>query len=63
MTKRMTKELPAEGMVDIGQLAAVLRVSRGTIYNHVKSGALPAPKKIGRQCRWNVAEVRKLIEG
>jgi len=50
-------------MVDIGQLAAVLRVSRGTIYNHVKSGALPAPKKIGRQCRWNVAEVRKLIEG
>lgn len=39
------------------QLGRRLGVSRATIWNCVRRGELPAPKKIGRSARWDLAAV------
>ena len=46
------------------KLAEMLSISRATVWRWVKNGALPQPRKLGRNStRWDVAEVNKAIKG
>jgi excisionase family DNA binding protein len=49
------------GYVDIGQLAADLRISVQTVRRMVKAGDLPQPELFGRLQRWNRDVVGKFL--
>lgn len=58
----MELTLPAEGFVRPKQVAHVLGISRGTLYNRIRDGILPAPQKDGRITLWPVDVIRKHIK-
>lgn len=55
------KALPPEGLVDIHEVAAAMKMSAGSVRNRIKDGSFPAPRKIGRLARWDVSTVRKFL--
>ncbi len=63
-------QLPAEGFLRLKQIIgskgtpAIIPVSRSTWWAGVKEGRFPKPTKLGkRTTAWNVADIRRLIEG
>ncbi len=55
-------DLPREGFARPAQAAHALGVSRGTLYNRVKDGSLPAPIKDGRLTLFPVEVIRDYIK-
>lgn len=54
--------MPDCGYIAVRSLAAWLGVSQVTIWRWVKSGRLPAPKKLGENTtRFNVGEIRSAL--
>ena len=54
--------LPDEAYVRLPVVLMLLGVSRATIWRLCKSGALPAPKKLGsRIAVWSVRDLRKVL--
>lgn len=54
--------LPDSAHVQARIVAAVVGVSESTVWRMVKSGKLPAPKKVSdRATRWNVGELRHAL--
>ncbi len=51
-----------EKVMNIGELAEVLRVSRPVVYEAVRSGKLPAAR-IGRQWRITESALNKFLRG
>jgi excisionase family DNA binding protein len=48
-------------LVSATEAAKALGIGRTTFYKHVKTGALPKPRHIGRCARWPLAEIRKCL--
>lgn len=59
--QQLIPQLPLEGFVRPRQVAHVLGISRGTLYNRIRDGALPPPQKDGRITLWPVDVIRKHI--
>lgn len=54
--------LPDEAFVRLPVVLMLLGVSRATVWRLCKSGALPAPKKLGsRIAVWSVRDLRKVL--
>lgn len=54
--------LPDEAYVRLPVVLMLLGVSRATVWRLCKSGALPAPKKLGsRIAVWSVQDLRKAL--
>lgn len=48
------------GYMGIEEVRKTLSVSKSTVYELIKLGAVPAPKKFGRSSKWPRAEIRDL---
>lgn len=56
-------ELPSEGFVRLPVVLRVLDIGKTTWWCGVREGKFPKPIKIGtRTARWNVRDIRALIE-
>ena len=54
--------LPDEAFVRLPVVLMLLGVSRATVWRMCKSGALPAPKKLGSRISvWNVGTLRNVL--
>ena len=54
--------LPDEAYVRLPVVLMLLGVSRATVWRMCKSGALPAPKKLGSRISvWNVGTLRNVL--
>jgi len=49
-------------LLDVKDLARLLRLSTRQIHKLTKAERLPAPLRIGRSVRWVAADVRRFIE-
>ncbi len=58
-----SKPLPAEGFIGTDDVLRMVPFSKGTLRNRVADGSFPAPRKVGRLSFWDVATVRKFVEG
>ena len=55
--------LPEIGYVRPKQVSYIMGVSRATLYNWIKSGKLPEPRKLGvRMVAWPVEVIRAKID-
>ena len=55
--------LPPEGFVRLPVVLKVLSIGKTSWWNGVKEGKYPRPMKFGkRTARWNVKDIRALIE-
>lgn len=57
------ESLPNSAYVDIKVLCGLLSCSRATIYRWIKNNQFPSPKNFGRTSRWNVGELRDVLDG
>lgn len=48
-------------LVPIGDVAAMLALSRRTVFRLADAGKLPPPLRIGGSLRWRLADVRQWI--
>lgn len=48
-------------MIDAGELAQILSLSKRSIWRMLSRGQLIKPKKLGGAVRWNLGEVRQWI--
>lgn len=48
-------------MIDVGELAQLLSLSKRSIWRMLSRGQLIKPKKLGGAVRWNLGEVRQWI--
>lgn len=56
--------LPEVGHVRLPVVAALFACSPATVWRRVKSGDLPAPRKLSEKVTaWRVAELRKALRG
>lgn len=54
--------LPEIGYLRPKQVASIIGVSRATLYNWIKSGKLPKPRKLGvRMVAWPVEVIREKV--
>ncbi len=49
--------------VSVETLAYLLDCSVETVESHVRTGILPAPRRLGRLARWRFADIEAAIEG
>lgn len=49
------------GLINIDELAARLRIAKGTLYNWVYQRRIPFVK-LGRALRFNPAEIERIVE-
>jgi prophage regulatory protein len=55
--------LPAEGLVRLPSVLAVLGISRTSFHNGIKAKIYPAGELLSPRCRvWRVEQIRALIE-
>ncbi len=56
-------ELPSEGFVCLPTVLRVLDIGKTTWWCGIRDGKFPRPAKLGtRKARWNVKDIRALIE-
>jgi excisionase family DNA binding protein len=53
---------PELKMINAGELAQILAVSRRTVWRMLSGGNLPQPIRIGGAVRWKLYEIRRWIE-
>jgi predicted DNA-binding transcriptional regulator AlpA len=58
-----SEPLPAEGLIGAKDVLRMVPFSIGTLRNRVADGTFPKPRKIGHLNFWDVATVRKFVEG
>ena len=51
-----------ERLIDVGEAAKILSVSRRTLYRLIDSGQLPPPVKVGRSTRIVASEITDYID-
>lgn len=49
--------------ISANEIARMLHLSRGSIYNMRKRGDLPEGRKIGGVRRWSMAELQRFLTG
>jgi excisionase family DNA binding protein len=52
---------PDDAAVDVGSVAKLLSCSPRHVWRLVDRGAMPAPLRIGRLCRWRLGTLREWI--
>lgn len=55
--------LPNAAGVDVHTVAALCGCTVSTVWERSRRNALPKPRKIGGSTRWNVGELRKVLQG
>jgi len=61
---RYLDQLPDSAMLSIGEVLALVRISRSTWYAGIKTGRYPASVPIGPASpRWRLGEIRKVTSG
>ena len=61
-TQKQARSYPPE-YVSVETLAYLLDCSVETIESHVRTGILPAPRRLGRLARWRFADVEAALDG
>ena len=56
-------KLPDAAHVDVNTVAMLFGCAAATVWLRVRRKQLPAPRKFGSHTRWNVGELRKLLQG
>ena len=54
---------PEPILIDVGELAKILRLSPRTVWRLANCGKIPAPLKIGGSRRWRRGDVEQFIAG
>lgn len=54
---------PSPALLNVQELAALLKCSTRTVYRLSDGGLLPRPRKLGALVRWSSAEVHEWIAG
>ncbi len=54
-------ERPAPMLIAAEELAALLNISKRTLWRLRSAGALPSPVQLGAAVRWRLDEIRKWI--
>ena len=54
MTQNTQDRAPQQKMFSADDIASMCGICRASIYNMVKRGELPPPKKFGRSSRWPI---------
>lgn len=49
-------------MIDVREVATILKVSTRSVWRLVARGELPAPIRVGRAARWRVAQIEAWID-
>lgn len=49
-------------LITTEELLDALHVSRKTLYNHVVTGRLPPPLRLGRRRYWREAELNRVLQ-
>lgn len=49
-------------LLEISEVAALMKCSPRAIYNHVEASRFPRPFKMGRSIRWRAATVRQWLD-
>lgn len=44
------------------EVAAVLRISRASLYRRIKDGQIPPPRKLGSLSRWPRSAIARIME-
>jgi len=52
---------PVDPLLTANEVAAILRVSRVTLYREIRRGNVPAPIKLGTCSRWPRSEILEAI--
>jgi hypothetical protein len=55
--------LPNAASVDVKTVADLFDVHVATVWVRASNGSLPKPRKFGGSTRWNVGELRGLLQG
>ena len=50
-------------LLDVRQIAALLRCSTRTVYRLAQGGLMPRPRKLGALVRWSKSELERWIAG
>jgi excisionase family DNA binding protein len=58
-----TVKISTPRMIDVKEVATILKVSKRTVWRLVASGELPQPIRFGRNVRWKLEDVEAWIEG
>jgi prophage regulatory protein len=58
--KAIEAQLPQ--LLNVKEVAAILKVSVRTVKRHVTKGIFPRPIEFGRNVRWDIADVESFIE-
>lgn len=53
---------PPPALLTARECAARLRISLRTFYDHIKTGFVPKPLRIGRSVRWRLEDVQAVID-
>lgn len=48
--------------LDITEVAALMKCSPRSLYNHIDAGRFPKPFKLGRSTRWRASVVREWLD-
>lgn len=57
------QQISTPRMIDVTEVATILKVSKRTVWRLVSSGELPQPIRFGRNVRWKLEDVEAWIEG
>lgn len=59
---RQFPNMPNEAFVGQPVVEGLFGTSSATVWRHVKTGLIPAPRKFGRRTVWNVGELRQALQ-
>lgn len=52
----------AEKIMKFSDVAAYFKVSRGTIYDWIRRGIFPKPRRIGPNVFWTEGDIEKVVQ-
>ncbi|SPY08084.1 MULTISPECIES: helix-turn-helix transcriptional regulator [Oligella] len=49
-------------LADIKDLQKIVKLGKTTIYDLIKKGEFPQPKRVGRRSLWDISEIQVWVE-
>jgi predicted DNA-binding transcriptional regulator AlpA len=56
------KQIEHLQMLNTEDMIALMRISRVTLWRHIKDGTIPEPKRIGRTSLWQKIAIERWLE-
>lgn len=62
MKSSFDREARLPHMIDVREVASILRISTRSVWRLVATGDLPQPARFGRSARWRLTDIEACIE-